>query len=578
MNSLKFSSSTNIIRITILFPISLLLFLFSILTFSLNKTVIISWEFIYLSSSIFSLPLIIDSIGLIFSTTVLFISANVLLFSQSYMFNEKFKSRFTLLVLLFIISINLLIFIPNFISLILGWDGLGLVRFLLVIYYQNNKSLAAGILTALTNRIGDVLILISIAWVISQGHWQIINIWTFDLYSPNLIIIFILFAAITKRAQIPFSAWLPAAIAAPTPVSALVHSSTLVTAGVFLILRFHYFLSSFLWFNLILTISGILTIIIAGTIAIIEIDIKKIIALSTLRQLGVIILTLGINLPNLAFFHLITHALFKALLFICAGSLINLNMHAQDLREKGNLALQIPTLISAILIANTALCGIPFISGFYSKDFIIESSLFINFNIIISFIFLLATILTAIYSSRFIILISLSSTNKPPLSNIHDKDLFSSIAAVLLSIGAISAGIIVNWILIYPIIEPILNNIIKISALIVTFTGTIIIIVIFSSSFTIKSHYIKIKKLHIHISTIWSLTPSSTQFIISIPITQSFYSLKLLDQGWFEFLGPQNIFSISIILSKKLLLLQKILYNSIIILSFSAIIFIILLK
>jgi NADH-ubiquinone oxidoreductase chain 5 len=145
-------------------------------------------------------------------------------------------------------------------------------------------------------------------------------------------VIAIMIAAITKRAQIPFSSWLPAAIAAPTPVSALVHSSTLVTAGVFLIIRFYRFLHSLPYFNSIILFIAVCTIFIAGLSATTECDIKKIIALSTLSQLGIIITSIGLNAPNLAYFHIITHALFKALLFICAGAFINEHLHTQDLR------------------------------------------------------------------------------------------------------------------------------------------------------------------------------------------------------------------------------------------------------
>ena len=195
--------------------------------------------------------------------------------------------------------------------------------------------------------------------------------------------IIIIFAAITKSAQIPFRSWLPAAIAAPTPVSALVHSSTLVTAGVFLLLRFYPFLSSSKRFSTILLITGSITMLIAGQAALLETDIKKIIALSTLRQLGVIITSLSLGFTNLTFFHLITHALFKALLFVCAGSIINLHHHSQDLRFIGNTRQQTPLLNSCIIIANLALSGSPFMAGFYSKDLIIESSAFIRFNILI---------------------------------------------------------------------------------------------------------------------------------------------------------------------------------------------------
>lgn len=183
--------------------------------------------------------------------------------------------------------------------------------------------------------------------------------------------LFIVIAAITKRAQIPFSAWLPAAIAAPTPVSALVHSSTLVTAGVYLLIRFSPALNGSLEQKGLLLLAR-LTIFIAGLGANFETDLKKIIALSTLSQLGVIITILAIGWSDLAFFHLLAHALFKALLFICAGSIIHRVGDYQDIRVMGRMVKFIPLRVARINLANLALCGTPFLAGFYSKDLVLE--------------------------------------------------------------------------------------------------------------------------------------------------------------------------------------------------------------
>jgi len=234
---------------------------------------LLEWNMANIGRTPIIFTIIADSIGIIFSCTVLFISANVLIFSTIYIKDDKFIDRFTILVLIFVISINLLIFIPHFIILLIGWDGLGITSFILVIYYQNPKSLAAGIVTALTNRIGDVILLLSIAWTLNQGHWYILNIWRTNISLLQITAITV--ATITKRAQIPFSRWLPAAIAAPTPVSALVHSSTLVTAGVFLLIRFYPFLNTVKYFNSILLIFAVSTMLIAGLRATTECDIKK---------------------------------------------------------------------------------------------------------------------------------------------------------------------------------------------------------------------------------------------------------------------------------------------------------------
>lgn len=522
------------ILLFIIFPISS----FSLL--SITRT-LVEWQLFSSNSFHLSLTFILDPLGLIFSSTVLFISANIIQFSASYIKEDPFIKRFLHLVLLFILSINLLIFIPNLIILLIGWDGLGITSFILVIYYHNPKSLAAGIITALTNRIGDAIILLAIAWSLNQGHWNILHI----KYSPSsyILTLLILVAALTKRAQIPFSRWLPAAIAAPTPVSALVHSSTLVTAGVFLLLRFYPFLHKFQFFNKTLLIISTITIFIAGIAALTETDIKKIIALSTLSQLGVIIARLGLNLPSLTFFHLITHAIFKALLFICAGALINIFSHAQDLRFIGFLLNQTPLLSSAIISARLALCGSPFLSGFYSKDIIIEIILFNPINSLIFILFFIATSFTSAYSVRLLASVIWGPFLSSPLHSINNIDSRINIPSINLSVIAIGGGRLINWSIILPSQEPFLSESIKSIPIIAAILGLILIIIFsFSQPTTIKRSFIIIPLLNYRNCIIWFITPLSSQFMIKQPLLISHIFLKTRDQGWNEYLGGQGIY------------------------------------
>lgn len=540
-----------------LWLITLILLPLSIWTLLHIKTYIIEWRILSIHSTQITLPIILDPIGIIFCVTVLFISSNVIQFAITYISDETHLARFTYLVLLFVLSINLLIFIPHIISLLIGWDGLGLVSFLLVIFYQNPKSLAAGMITALTNRIGDALILLAIALTLSQGHWLILNIWNSSI--QLIIIILITLAAITKRAQIPFSRWLPAAIAAPTPVSALVHSSTLVTAGVFLLIRFYPFLRSSHIFNSFLLCAATTTILIAGFNAIAECDLKKIIALSTLRQLGVIIRRTALGLPILTFFHLLTHALFKALLFLCAGTLIHLHHHSQDLRTVGNLIRQIPTTIAALLRANLALCGLPFIAGFYSKDLIIEISIFSTTNYIIITIFLLATILTAAYSVRLTITALRSPNISLPIQTTFDEDTNVTSPILFLRRGAITGGCLINWIIIAPAQEPYLNILIKWSPFILSIAGGLLSIFITLNN---KSIGVKIHKMYSANAFIWFLAPLSTQQILSPTLRLSHNLLKSGDHGWIELIGPQGLKTIIIDNTGVLQRVQKLTISS----------------
>jgi NADH-ubiquinone oxidoreductase chain 5 len=236
---------------------------------------------------------------------------------------------------------------------------------------------------------------------------------------------------------------LPAAIAAPTPVSALVHSSTLVTAGVYLLIRFNFLLINSFLRKFLLLISG-LTIFIAGLGANFEFDLKKIIALSTLSQLGLIIRTLSLGLYKLCFFHLLTHALFKALLFLCAGVIIHNIKNSQDIRDIGNLVLFIPFSISCFNVANLALCGLPFLAGFYSKDLILEIVLISEINIFSIFLFFFSTGLTVIYSFRLFYYSLIIKINSSCINSLNDSSKIIRKRIFCLIIFAIIGGSLLN--------------------------------------------------------------------------------------------------------------------------------------
>lgn len=392
--------------------------------------------------------LILDLVSVLFLITVTLISISVIFFRTRYMANEKFFSRFLFLVLSFVCRILLLILRPNSIRILLGWDGLGVTSYLLVIYYQRNKSYNAGIITALTNRLGDVGLLLCLAFLVKFGSWN------FYLFIPpleiSLILIILVGARITKRAQIPFSAWLPAAMAAPTPVSALVHSSTLVTAGVYLLIRFNYLLMSFDLLKYLILV-GVFTIFIAGLGAMRELDIKKVIALSTLRQLGVMIITIGVGFPLIGFFHLVAHAFFKALLFICAGILIHNFKDYQDIRLMSRSACFIPFTLRMFMTANLRLCGLPFIAGFYSKDLILEIFIMRRLNLFIFIIIVLSTALTVLYSCRLAFLLGANRFKGERLTGIKDFDPVVVVGYSFLLVPSIFGGLGGNWIF-YPVI------------------------------------------------------------------------------------------------------------------------------
>lgn len=342
-------------------------------------------------------------------------------------------------------SMLLLIIRPNLIRILLGWDGLGVTSYLLVIYYQRRKSVNAGIITIIRNRVGDVLILLGLGLFLGMGSW---NIFVYSLYDwiveNKVFLLIITIAATTKRAQIPFRAWLPAAIAAPTPVSSLVHSSTLVTAGVYLIFRFNQIFFSRGVLMYILVVGGF-TMIIAGFRALLEIDIKKVVALSTLRQLGLMIRIIGIGEFNVAYFHLLVHAYFKAILFIRVGRIIHISIDYQDLRKISLYYWRCRLRVGFIVISNLSLMGTPFISGFYSKDLFLEISYISGINFIYLMVLLIRTALTAAYRVRFVIVVLFTENLSFSLNWVKDRDsiIHKSIRGLILL--SVFGGRILMW-------------------------------------------------------------------------------------------------------------------------------------
>nr|AND96283.1 NADH deshydrogenase subunit 5 [Onthophagus yukae] len=522
--------------------LSLTLFFSSLYFLILNYTILLEYQLLTINSCQILMTILLDWMSLMFMSFVLFISSMVIYYSYEYMEGDLNINRFIMLVCMFVLSMMLLIISPNLISILLGWDGLGLVSYCLVIYYQNVKSYNAGMITALMNRVGDVFLLLSIAWMMNYGSF---NYYYYISYIDSdkffMIGMFVMIAAMTKSAQIPFSSWLPAAMAAPTPVSSLVHSSTLVTAGVYLLIRFNLALN----YNcfLFLLLIGSLTMFMAGLGANFEYDLKKIIALSTLSQLGLMMSILSLGEFNLAFFHLLTHALFKALLFMCSGCMIHNLSNCQDIRYMGNLINLMPLTCSFFIICNMALCGLPFLSGFYSKDLILEVVSMNYLNIFIYLIFFISTGLTVSYTFRLIYYVIIGSYNHYTLNLISDnnnKYMLSGMSGLIFFV--IIGGSMLMW-LMFPVPYFIcLPLFMKIMALIVTFIGMIIGFEFSKFSLCYSLNSLKNLKLSLFFSLMWNMPFLSTFGVNYYPLMMGNLIYKNLDQGWSEFIGAQNIY------------------------------------
>nr|APX39397.1 NADH dehydrogenase subunit 5 [Aphthona melancholica] len=501
----------------------------------------IEFIFLTLNSNNLVYILLLDWMSLMFMSFVLFISSMVIFYSEEYMSGDLNKNRFILLVVMFVFSMMCMIISPNLISILLGWDGLGLVSYCLVIYYQNVKSFNAGMLTALSNRIGDVALLMAIAWMLNYGSWNFIfylEIMKED-YSMQLISWLVVLAAMTKSAQIPFSSWLPAAMAAPTPVSSLVHSSTLVTAGVYLLIRFNFAFNENLFYFLLFISS--LTMFMSGLSANFEFDLKKIIALSTLSQLGLMMSILALGSYELAFFHLLIHALFKALLFMCAGNIIHSLSNCQDIRYMGGLIKHMPLTCLYLNICNWSLCGLPFMSGFYSKDLIVEVMSMSILNLYIYVIFYVSIGLTVAYSFRLTYYTLTGNFNFISLNLIKEKSLIMLKGMSGLIMFVVFSGSLFSWCLFATPIFIFLPFIMKIMTLIMILIGMMIgyELAKFKISYILISK--KYLKLSYFLSLMWNMPILSTLGVNFYPIYLGNMYMKLFDQGWYEYYGSQNL-------------------------------------
>nr|ATI25224.1 NADH dehydrogenase subunit 5 [Nepsalus jezoensis]URT60601.1 NADH dehydrogenase subunit 5 [Nepsalus decorillus]URT60614.1 NADH dehydrogenase subunit 5 [Nepsalus decorillus]URT60627.1 NADH dehydrogenase subunit 5 [Nepsalus decorillus] len=536
--------------LSICFISFLFLLLFSLLNFIsglyfiINDLVIfIEWEILSLNTSLVVMTILLDWMSLIFMSFVLFISSMVIYYSDDYMSGDENLLRFIILVLMFVLSMMFLIISPNLISILLGWDGLGLVSYCLVIYYQNVKSYNAGMITALTNRVGDVALLLSIAWMLNYGSWNYIYYLEVmsDDYQMVIISWLVVLAAMTKSAQIPFSSWLPAAMAAPTPVSALVHSSTLVTAGVYLLIRFNIlFMNTFL--SKLLLLLSVLTMFMAGLGANYEFDLKKIIALSTLSQLGLMMSILSLGYSNLAFFHLLTHALFKALLFMCAGSVIHSVNNIQDIRFMGGLINMLPLTCTCFNISNLALCGMPFLAGFYSKDLILEIVSMSGINYLIYLLYFLSTGLTVCYSFRLTYYSLTGVFNFSSISSISDSYWIMLKGMLGLLFLAIMGGSMLSWLIIPTPDMVCLSFFMKYMTLTVSLLGGLLGYEIFRFKISWNLSVIKNYNLSNFLGGMWFMPVISTSFMNYMSLSLGYTFIKTVDQGWNEYYGAQSIY------------------------------------
>ena len=402
----------------------------------------------------------IDPLSSVMLVVVTFVSALVHIYSIGYMSHDPHKPRFMSYLSLFTFSMLALVVSDNFLQLFFGWEGVGLCSYLLIgFWYKKNSANNAAIKAFIVNRIGDFglaiaifLIFLFFGTINFEEIFQVTNLYAekklvffgFELNLITLICVFLFIGAMGKSAQFLLHTWLPDAMEGPTPVSALIHAATMVTAGVFLVVRcspiFEYSQAAL---NLV-AIVGMITALFAASVALVQNDIKKIVAYSTCSQLGYMFFAAGVGAYHVAMFHLFTHAFFKALLFLGAGSVIHAFKDEQDIRKMGGVRKKLPFTYIFMLIGTLALTGFPFLSGFYSKDAIIEFAYLKNSSLgnYAASVGILTAFLTSIYSWRLFFKTFHGPYNNEKISinDTHESPFVMLVPLIFLSIGAVFSG------------------------------------------------------------------------------------------------------------------------------------------
>src|SRR5215831_714473 len=375
----------------------------------------VSTLFNFMQTGDFKIPfaLQVDQLSSLFLLIITGVGFLIHVYSTSYMHEEESPhfARYFSYLNLFVFSMLLLVMGANFVIMFIGWEGVGLCSYLLIGYWFKNEEFNNAARKAfIMNRIGDLGFLIAVFWMISKfgttGFTDVFSKATAGT-AVTAITILLFIGATGKSAQIPLYTWLPDAMAGPTPVSALIHAATMVTAGIYMIARSNVLYSLAPLSQSIVAVIGLITAILAATIALKQNDIKKVLAYSTISQLGYMFLALGVGAYSAGVFHVMTHAFFKALLFLAAGSMIHAMSGEQDIRNMGGLSKKLPVTCWTFIIGVLAISGFPFTSGFISKDEILMATY--AYNPLLFWFAAFAAVLTAIYMFRLMMLVFFGS-------------------------------------------------------------------------------------------------------------------------------------------------------------------------